>query len=248
MTSEDWVITSDQGYEIVGRTDYAGQSPSPKCFVIVHGYCGSMFEHMHVLATSYFVQKGYDVVRFNLQNADHKLRNCTLQTHAHYLNTVLEKKCAEYDKVFLSGHSYGGPTIMIAQPKQAAAICLWDPSFNLPELWNVMAPVEHDKFFVLNFGGNEVLAGKAMAEEGRTRYKTEECLALSESLNIPVKVINASQDEEFEVFKIDGKSWHSAGHLDNCRIVIEGANHDFTNGNTVQILIDETYDWFERYA
>ncbi len=244
---EEWIITSAKEYIIEGRTDFSGENPSDKCFAIVHGYCGTMNEHLHEEAKKFFVKNGYDVVRFNLQSQQHKLRDCTLQTHAHYLLSVLEAKCNQYEKIFLSGHSYGGPTIMVAQPQNIAAICLWDPSFNLPALWELMECENHPEFCVLNFGGNEVVAGLEMAQEGRNRYKTEECLELSRGLKCPIKVINASEGEEFEVFKIDKKSWHSAGHADNCRVVIPDSDHNFTKGSSLELMINETHEWFERY-
>lgn len=244
---EEWNVTSAKGYTIEGRTDFAENNPLNKCFVIVHGYCGTMNEHLHEEATRFFVEHGYDVVRFNLQSQQHKLRNCTLQTHAHYLLSVLEKHCRKYDKLYLSGHSYGGPTIMIAQPKNITAVCLWDPSFNLPELWNVMEYQEHDDFCILNFGGNEVIAGPEMAKEGKTRYKTDECLELSTNIACPLKVISASEGEEFDVYKIDGKSWHSSGHDQNCRVVIPDSDHNFTKGYCLASMIQETYDWFEKF-
>ena len=244
---EEWKITSSKGYTIEGRTDYSNQGSSKKCFVIVHGYCGTMNEYLHEEATKFFAENGYDVVRFNLQSQQHKLRDCTLQTHAHYLLSVLEQKCQQYDKIFLSGHSYGGPTIMIAQPQNITAVCLWDPSFNLPVLWDLMECENQPEFCVLNFGGNEVLAGLEMAQEGRTRYKTDECLELSKNLDRPIKVINASEGEEFEVFKIDEKTWCSTGHADNCRVVIPNSDHNFTKGNSLELMIRETYEWFEKY-
>jgi hypothetical protein len=245
---EEWNFISKEGYKIEGRTDFAGKNASGKCFVIVHGYCGTMNEHLHEEAMHFFTSQGYDVVRFNLQSQRHKLRDCTLQTHAHYLLSVLEQQCRQYNQIYLSGHSYGGPTIMIAQPQNIAAICLWDPSFNLPALWNQMEVEEHADFCVLNFGGNEVLAGSAMAKEGRNHYQTEECLGLSKSIGCPIKVISASEGEEFEVYKIDKKSWHSSGHHENCRIVIPNSDHNFTRGGSLSVMLNETYDWFEKFS
>lgn len=244
---EEWNITSPEGFKIEGRTDFADKNPDNKCFVIVHGYCGTMYEHLHAEAARLFAERGYDVVRFNLQSQEHKLRDCTLQTHAHYLSSVLQERCQSYEKVFLSGHSFGGPTVMIAQPKNITAICLWDPSFNLPELWRVMEPQELNDFYILNFGGNEVIAGLELAKEGMSRYKTEECLELSQNIGCPLKVINASEGEEFDVYKIDGKSWHSSGHKDNNRVVIPNSDHDFTKGNSLSLMLEETYSWFERF-
>ena len=245
---EEWDITSSKGYKIEGRTDFAEENALNKCFVIVHGYGGTMNEHLHEEAVRFFTSHGYDVVRFNLQSQEHKLRDCTLQTHAHYLLSVLEQRCKKYRKIYLSGHSYGGPTIMIAQPQNIAAICLWDPSFNLPALWSQMEFEDYDDFCVLNFGGNEVLAGLEMAKEGRTRYQTNECLELSRNIGCPIKVLSASEGEEFEVHKIDEKSWHSSGHNENHRTVVPNSDHNFTKGNSLETMLNETYEWFQRFS
>ncbi len=244
---EEWEINSTKGYKIEGRTDFAQENLLNKCFVIVHGYCGSMNEHLHERAANFFTFQGYDVVRFNLQSQEHKLRDCTLQTHAYYLLSVLEEKCKNYNKIFLSGHSYGGPTIMIAQPQNISALCLWDPSFNLPALWKQIEVEDYKEFSVLNFDGNEVLAGSNMVKEGRTRYNTAECLELSKRINCPIKVLSASEGEEFEVYKIDEKSWHSSGNSQNHRIVIPNSDHNFTKENSLETMLSETYNWFQKF-
>ncbi len=246
---KEWSLIAPEGYEIFGRTDYSNElSLSEKCIFIVHGYAGHMYEHLHVAAAQYFTAIGYDVVRFNLQSHARKLRSLTLKDHAYDLGCVLNEFADDYRQIFLVGHSFGGPAIMIEQPAEAAAICLWDPSFNLPALWSLMNPQKYQDFVTLNFGGNEVVAGYALMQEGRENYDTSHCLELSQKLNVPLKVINASAGEEFEVFRIDKKSWHSAGHQENCRVMIENSDHDFTQGESLRNLLEETALWFDKFS
>lgn len=242
---QKWTIPTADGHLIYGVTNYAGDAPSDKCIVIVHGLTGHMNEYLHGRAARYFPVKGYDVVRFNLyawQKKARHLQNCTLQTHAADLMTVLKGKTQNYDKVFLVGHSYGGTTVMIAQPQQAAALCLWDPSFDLAKVWD---DVEEKNGIFYLAGGVDAIVGRAMYDEA-FRYGEKECLALSESLDVPLRVVHAGDPEEAVYFKAD-KSYHSAGHPLNERKIVDGADHCFNNGDTCDTLLEYTYDWFERF-
>ena len=112
----------------------------------------------------------------------------------------------------------------------------------MPALWDQIEYQDYDDLCVLNFGGIEVLAGPKMAKEGRGRYQTDECLGLSRNIGCPIKVLSASEGEEFEVYKIDEKSWHSSGHNENHRTVIPYSDHNFTKGNSLEAVLNETHD------
>ncbi|MCB9988568.1 MAG: alpha/beta hydrolase [Rhodospirillales bacterium] len=245
IREEKWTIPTGDGHLIYGVTNYAYEDkPSDKCIVIVHGLTGHVNEYLHVRAAHYFPEKGYDVIRISLYPGEkgRRLVECTLQTHAADLNTVLKEKTKGYKKIFPVGHSYGGTTVMFAQPQQAAAICLWDPSFDLGQVWD--DAIERDGMIILPYGC-DIIAGRDMYEEA-FRYGVDECLALSKSLDVPIRVIHAGHEEEAVYFKAD-KSYHSAGHPLNERKIVDGADHCFNNGDTCDTLLDYTYEWFERF-
>lgn len=227
------------------RADHEAPRPA---IVIVHGLTGSMDEHLHQQATPYFAALGYDVLRFNLQSQDFPLRQCTLDTHARDLQAVLAGPAAGYERLFVIGHSYGGPTVMRTQPQQANAVCLWDPSFNLPAIWQQMAVEDRGDIALLNFAGVEVVVGQAMVAEGTgPTYNAENCLALSQQLDVPIQVLSAAEGDEFEVYQQDPRSWHSVGHPENCRQLIPDSDHCFTSPAALQRLLSETHRWFERF-
>lgn len=244
---EEWQLKTPDGYIIHGETDFAVEGQrSDKVLVLVHGLTGHMAEYHIKGAANYFSSYGYDVIRFNLYDGDggRCLTDCTLQTHASDLNQVLAEKAQNYQKLFIAGHSYGGPTIMIAQPGQATALSLWDPAFNLPSvIGSDHLRVEKQDGYYIWRKAVEVVLGIPMIEERRDRYDTDECLELSKAISeVPIQVIAADQGYGGDVY-----SWHSAGHEKNHRHVIDNADHCFWRGDVFNQVLDKTHQWFEGF-
>lgn len=248
MRFEEWTLQTPDNKVIHGETDYANaEGNSDKALVLVHGLTGHKGEYHIKGAADYFSQHGYDVVRFNLYGDDEGarwLRDCTLQTHAQDLNQVLQDQVQGYDKIFIAGHSYGGPTIMIAQPEMATALCLWDPTFDIPKrIENGDFKVSRNQDDYLWHKAIEVVIGAGMIEERKTRYKSHECLELSKQIaHVPIQVIAAEDENASDLI-----SWHSAGNPMNERHVILGADHCFWRGDTFKQLITLTHQWFEKF-
>lgn len=134
---------------------------------------------------------------------------------------------------------------MIAQPTQATALSLWDPTFDIPErlINGKFSVIEEKDFYIWNKNRREVILGKDFIEERRSSYNADECLALSKSLShVPIQVI-AADDRGGE----NKKSYHSEGHDLNHRIIIENADHCFWRGNVFQQVLDHSLEWFEKF-
>ncbi len=134
---------------------------------------------------------------------------------------------------------------MIAQPKRATALSLWDPSFDLPARWDPEDRTDIKQINGVTYldWGREIIIGEAMLTEARSRYDTEECLALSESLNKPIQVVTASAG----FYATQKISWHSRGHAANERVTIKGADHCFYNGAVLDDALAATLAWFSRF-
>ena len=250
MTISPWQVASPTGHQIEGETFTKADHAMPnKAVLLVHGLTGSRHEHIHQQAAAYFVERDYAVLRFNLQSQDFRLRDCTIKTHGQDVAAVVAQKATAFEKFFIVGHSYGGPSVMVAQPTQATALCLWDPSFDLPSLWEHMAiEALPGGIGLMNIGGIEVVIGDAMVAEGHgADFDTEACLALSRQLNRPIQVVSASEGDEFEVYQRNPKSWHSAGHPANKRVLIPDSDHCFTTPQAEYDLLAATHDWFEAF-
>lgn len=244
MTETRWSIPASDGAMIYGCLNQ-GAEESDRVIVIVHGLTGDLTEYLHKTAALFFARHGYDVLRFNLYGEGEgarRLRDCTLQTHAGDLRAVLEQKAKTYRDVFLAGHSYGGPTVMLANPERIRAASLWDPSFDLPRLWSLLPATQENGYWIEGRGVEKLLNPAMMAEV--PSYDRERCLALASAARFPVQVIHA----EHCIYNApDEISWHSAGHAENERHLVAGADHCFHDGDTVNMLLAHSLRWFDRF-
>lgn len=246
MKELEWAIGTPDGAKIHGVTSLAGEKPAEKAVVMVHGLTGWIADHPAPLAVLHFLKNGYDVIRFNLYSAlpgGRCILDCTLQTHVADLNTVLEQKAGAYRKRFLTGHSYGGPTIMIANPEGVAAVSLWDPSYDLAKMWaGEDAPTPYGEHYVLRWGVVPLI-GKNMIEQDR-RITREDCRALARAAHFPVQVIHAGKG----ILHAYGESWHSHCPQPTDYLLIEQAGHSFEQLETVPVLLDRCTAWFARFC
>jgi alpha-beta hydrolase superfamily lysophospholipase len=250
MHEDEWKIDTPDGFKIYGITNMAADTPSDKCLVLVHGLTGSILNYLQKAASNFFVTKGYDVIRFSLysfQGDARRLSQATLGTHAADLNQVIDEKASHYSKLFIAGHSYGGPTIMVAQPKNARALSLWDPSFDISNIIGKdLKRRKVDGGYIVD-SGVEWFAGPDVINEMTQKYDSEECLSLSKSLSqTPIQVLHAKSDAT--IYWKEKYSWHSAGHPENERHFIKGADHCFHRGNTLDEVLDLTHQWFEKWS
>ncbi|MBI1308894.1 MAG: hypothetical protein GC129_03405 [Proteobacteria bacterium] len=232
-----------------GATIYGTKSTAPgntKAIFIVHGRTSTMGDYIFKRAADAFPEEGYDVFRFNLYDGEEGARSmvdCTLQTHADDLNTVLKAFAKSYQKTFLTGHSYGGPTVMLANPPGITAASLWDPSFDYAAAMHAF-PKNSQKIgkYYADTWGVTVLVGEEMHRQDE---KMDEawCINLSKNFNAPVQVVFAG--EGYYVKR--PLSFHSFGHPQNRSDVVKGASHCFDNGQTCDELLRLTQQWFAQW-
>ena len=241
---QKWTLATNDGKKIYGVASSSGKSQKNAIF-IVHGLTGHMNEYLHKRAADHFVEN-YDVFRFNLYDGAPDARNlvdCTIQTHADDINTVLGYFSHRYEKVFLIGHSYGGPSIMLAQPQRIAAASLWDPTYDPKALWEAfpLPELEGTGFYVTEWG-TASLIGKAMNDEA-LRFDTETCENLSRIFPAPVQVITAQDG----YYKDKPVSWNTHGKPESIREYIAGTEHCFYEGDTCNELLEKTATWFSKF-
>lgn len=241
---KDFSIPATDGAIINGRINCAGDKPAAKLVVLSHGLTGHINEYIHLMARDYFNQRGYDVVRFSYYSSGEKARNlkdCTLKIHASDLNAVIEHFSFSYKKVFVAGHSYGGLTILFANP-DVTSVSFWDSSF-VPTFWKAEgAYIPELDCYKIGWGCSN-LVGKAMVEEASS-LREEDSIQMAQSLNAPGQVLLAGENNEntkrtllFESLK-EPKNFYDVPHADHC----------FNKGKTVYDLLEKTHTWFERFS
>lgn len=243
---KDFYITARDGKDIFVRYAASNNNTANKAVVLAHGITGRPDEYIHVAARNFFTDKGYDVYRMsfydNTENA-RKLHTTTLPLQANDMNDVTSHVKKTHDKVFLCGHSYGGATILFANP-QTNATAFWDSSFDVSRFWTELK--RDDKKFnkesISVSNRIDMLFGKEMITHAQSQTE-EDMNALSSAIKSPSTVITA---EKYDLIE-GGKNLFKHLTCEKEYHEIKDADHGFTIGDTVQELLNTTHNWFERF-
>ena len=222
-----------------------GKNIPKKALLIAHGLTSSVYDYIHQQARNYFTKKGYAIYRIAFYNLGENYRNlvdCTLQTHAEDLNTAYNYIRPKHQKLYIAGHSYGGITTLMANPK-AEALAFWDSSYRLQEtLWRAyITPIENTPYCTLG-NGITPLISKEMAEEGCnfTRMKED---TLAQHIKTPSLLVGCGHDSS--IYR--NNALYKALDCKKELIFLKNADHSFTYKNTAIQLMQKTYTWFEKF-
>lgn len=240
--AKDLRISLDKTHALYGRLDGSLKKP---LVIIVHGLPDSMYAGIHEEAARWFTAHGYAVFRLNLyswQKDARRLIQCTLTTHAKDLDAVVDyfrKKGTE--KVFVIGHSFGGPTVLLSKKQHMDAAVLWDASYNL-SFTKKRYGMSGGKFiksingYLMPWGESAVL-GKAMVEEVDNLLWDD----LPKSLHVPIKFIAAGSG----VLVPGNKRYFKNANDPKALTIIPRAQHHFDQSVEIRDrLFKETAEWF----
>ncbi|MBE2191520.1 MAG: alpha/beta hydrolase [Alphaproteobacteria bacterium] len=238
-------VLSADGHKIFVYCNRAGDQPSDKAIVIGHGLAGSPNSYMHIMARDYFNDRGYDVYRmaFYWDEPDYrKLHECTLDIQAQDLNSVIDCVRKDHEKIFVCGHSYGGLTLVFANPT-VNALSFWDSSY---QPWNrfwskSITPSGDGNSYLLDWE-YLITIGKPMIEEAKALTR-DAARVKTERISVPSQVVVASES----FIKKDTEMLFSDLKCPKETVLIKGAGHTFVEGKIVFELLDKTYQWFERF-
>ncbi|MFA6280704.1 MAG: alpha/beta fold hydrolase [Bdellovibrionales bacterium] len=241
---EPFSLAAVDGKKIYGLLNRS-RTPSKKVIVLAHGFTGHPREYLHVIARNFFAAKGYDVVRFSFysQESDaRKLVECTIQTHADDLAFICDHFRPLYDKLYVAGHSYGGKA-MIHANTQAAALGFWDSSFLTYEtFWKANATkLEGTPYYTAGWGCDNLI-NPAMIEMDKNTSESD-LIALAQKITTPSLVITAENEGEPTTRTI----LYDALICPKSYVEIKGADHCFTNGDTVYDMLERTLEWFNQH-
>ncbi|MGE4351796.1 MAG: alpha/beta hydrolase [Bdellovibrionales bacterium] len=245
FSEEPFAIPTPDGKKIYGILNKS-KSPNGKTILISHGLTGHSGEYLHVTARNLFTQCGYDVVRFNYYDAPpdaRKLEECTIQTHADDLNLVGAHVRKTSTNLYVVGHSYGGLTLIHANP-EVKALAFWDSSFfPYKVFWKDEAPqLGGTTFYHICGWGCHNLINPAMIDFDRNMEESG-IIALAKKIQTPSLVALAEKSQENPVRTIIYDTLTCPKKL----VDIAGANHIFSNGHTAYDLLQETIDWFDAH-
>ncbi len=242
---EAFILGLPDGFKLYGAINRPRENAAGKLLVIAHGLGGFTGEYMHQMAARYFIYHGYDVVRLSFYSPEpdaRRLSGTTLAQQVQDLQAVLSHFADGYDKVYVAGHSYGGMTTLIANP-DIEAVSLWDSSlYPYTDFWARESRVmETCGCTVLDYGYEAVVSPEMIAEgQG---YDWDKVQALAEAMRAPTQIIVAGA----HIKRPGQKQVYDVLPAPKDYITIDGADHEFVNGDTVYQLLDNTRLWFERF-
>jgi len=209
--------------------------------ILVHGLGGNERRYLMHAGKDYFVKNGYSVCRVNLYKGDEKTRelsDCTIQTHAQDIDTVVDYFKEDYEGIFMAGHSLGGPSMYYSRAvtkDQIKAIAYWDPSITSKK----------DAYFQWNAKLD------AYVTQGRLKYVMPKKL-LDSWCAITEDDILKMRTRSLFVFAGEGvlhDMWKPTLPKllnENEIIEIEGASHMLDENNSAERVFESTLDWFNK--
>ena len=238
-------IQISKKFKVHGR--FGGSLAQP-LVIIVHGLPCSIMEGLYIDACRYFQKSGFATYRFNLygwQNGSRQLISSTLATHAADLDAVVRYfRKRGVKKIYVAGHSFGGPTILLSHDQDFNAAVLWDPSYDISFAkkkygFSGGQYVKKLNGYFMKWGANTVI-GKKMADEVDA-LKWDE---LAKNFYCPLKLIAAGQG----ILVRGVKRYFKTANLPKDLLVIEGATHYFDETDKIrEQLFQASQDWFERF-
>ena len=235
---------SEKNY-IYGRLEGTSHQP---LFIVVHGLTGSMDDDFYLSATRYFAKQGYSTFRFNFYGAEkdsRQLIESTLKTHASDIDAIVRYfHKRNFKKIFLAGHSYGGPSILLSSEQKFDGAVLWDPSYKMSftKTERGLPPVKYIKSikgYVMNWGVN-IIIGKAMADEA-TAFKWDN---LTKNFHVPLKIIVAEKG----VLVRGANHYFKTANNPKDLAVIKNATHYFNDTENMREKIFKISEsWFRKY-
>lgn len=214
--------------------------------VFVHGLTGHMDEHAFYDGVRFFERHGFSSFRFNLydwRKGARRLSQCTLRVHACDLDRVIEylrRRGAR--RVFVVGHSYGGPTILLSKQKWYDGVVLWDPSIGVHRFFRKALYVRSLGAYVERWGVDVVL-GRAFIREAQALTSTK-LLDAIRTIHAPIKIITAGKG-----MLVRGcQRYYAAANPPKTLVIIRGADHNFNFEGNQEALFRETLAWLKRWA
>lgn len=208
--------------------------------LLVHGLTGFNNEHIFYNGARFFDHHGISSLRINLYEDERGARcltDCTLKTHASDVTDALHYlRMHGVKQVFAAGHSYGGPSIMLADQSLLDGLILWDGSYRAPFFRTIKKnPISKNKF--LGKWGMEFAVGKKMIDFNQTLNWNR----MAASIKKPLLVICAGKG----ILERGGREYTKRAQGPAKRVIIPGADHCFNQEGTEEKLFHETLKWIK---
>lgn len=236
------------GKRVYAILDQAENNKSDRVAIFAHGLTCQPNDYILQTARDHFNAKGYDVARiyfYSGRQDGRLLQDSTLALHANDLNALVKhlKKDKQYKKTFVVGHSYGGTTLLFANPS-VDALAFWDaPVDPWNELFKADIVNRGDGTFTLKSQNTRPTLGEGMINEAQN-LTLSQVFGRATRITTPSFVVEAGARPRFNGLGLFDSLPPQAKKYAR----IEGANHRFDRNAAVATAVCElTSQWFERH-
>jgi dienelactone hydrolase len=238
-------IQLDKMHKAYGKL--AGAKGRP-LVIIVHGLPCSINEGIYERACEFFSKAGYATYRFGLYDWHKDARqliDCTLSIHAQDLDAVVDHfRRKGFKKIYVAGHSFGGPTILLSKKQDFDAAVLWDPSYDVSftkKKYGVPGgrSIKSLNGYFMRWGVNVVLSRRMAREVDELEWDS-----LTPSFHVPLKLIAAGKG-----ILVNGcKKYIAHANEPKQLEILKGATHYFDDTPSMQNrLFISTKNWFQKF-
>lgn len=238
-------IDTFDGFKIYGVINTNPKKKNTKAILHIHGLTGDVYGYAPTRMALSFPKFGYDVIRIYLytekENA-RRLIDCTIKQHAKDIDTVVKHFQKRYKKIFATGHSYGGPSLMMSKINQFAAVSLWDPTY-LPSKSVLKSDFTKIGNYYISPEGVALVVGKDFLDEAES-FDRKQAISLSKKCQAPLQVIYGGKDP---YWLPEGESFHTNAKGPTDERVIKSSQHCFYEEASTAPLLRYTRQWFDRF-
>lgn len=240
MEKEIKIKTKDK--KIIYGTLMSAKKRSKKLVILCHGFTGNSNEHIFFNGAAFFADKGYDAFRFDFyshRKGNRHFEETSLKQHGADITTVVKHFRSLYDSIYLIGHSFGGPSVVLSDTSLVEAAVLWDPSYIVP------AEEKKDLLYDKRFGeyainwGMRIIIGKRFIED---LFAMTDYGALVGTITTPTKIIAAGEKN-----LKNSKKYLKHLKVPKAFVKIPKADHCFNTHAAEKRLFEETYMWIKRW-
>jgi esterase/lipase len=188
----------------------------------------------------YLADRGFSTYRFSYYDGLDNARNiteCTLETHAQDLDTVIEHfRKQGINQIFVIGHSFGGLAIILSKDQAFNGAVLWEPSHPESGIFKNLQYVKELDGYIINWGV-EYVVGKKMVDHLQSLNISDAI----ENYEKPTLIVGAGSGSLRKTNRLYFEQLTSPKEL----IEIKKADHNFSIEGTFGELQNVTTKWLK---
>lgn len=244
-------VTGSEGKTMQADCSYDDQQSIKGTIIFVHGFKGFKDWGAHSCFASFFAEKGYRLLKFNLSHGGvseeqpgditdmEAFASNTISKELADLNTFIDYTATTYagEPISLIGHSRGGGLVVLqaAKDERISKLITWSAIADFSSLWKKEQEAEWEEkglIEVVNTRTKEKMPlNITLLEDYRTHQVAFDIIRAAKSIRIPWLILHGDQDVnvDFKVAQQLAQAQPSASiHKIAGANHVYGASHPFT--------------------